>query len=247
MFPLHCNSCFCRQKFEPNRKFHVSRCGHIICKECLQPNCPLCSKPYNAIEIRKDMPPAMVQYFDDPIKHYRHYQNIMKFHYEQEAMLTDHMTTSQDAQIKKLEGELKAFARIQKTLDDKLEQERNRIRKLKEYIAYHERRMEMAPPTTPSITAQPKFRYPSSRHKTSSDEGKSKSRECLDFMPQLTQTIRAHYAPPRSPTLSNPNSSESEKTIGHSSLNKMRSQPSPLPPMTEHKKKSKADVSYLKF
>uniref|UniRef100_A0A1I8PI76 RING-type domain-containing protein n=1 Tax=Stomoxys calcitrans TaxID=35570 RepID=A0A1I8PI76_STOCA len=248
MFPLHCNKCFCRQKFETNRLFHISRCGHVICKECLQSTCPLCSKPYNGIAIQKDMPVSMQEYFEDPIKRYLHYQKVMRFHYEQERMLVIHWTNENNTVMKRLEQEIQAYNKLQKTLEERVECERTRVRKLKEYIAYHERRMEQARYMTPPITAQPRFRYPPRSKSSDGSGGNAMDVAPANCIPQLTQTIRAHYAPPRSPTLSNNNSSTCEVIAPREMLPKLKSRtPPPMMPRTEHGKKYKLNHSFSNF
>lgn len=243
MFPLHCNKCFCTRKLEPKRLFNISRCGHIICQQCLQSKCRICSKSYNAIPIQKEMPASMLEYFDDPIKSYRHYQKVAKFHYDQERSLGIHLYRTNEAAIQKVTAELQAFNKLHVKLTQTKEKERERIRKLKEYIAYFERRLEQSRYVKPPVAAQPRYRYPS-RHKNTQDS--SGVMPVVDCMPQLTQTARSHYAPPRSPTLSNNNSSGSEKTLSEASRRMLRTPP-PLLPFSEYKKKSKKSPNRKHF
>ncbi|XP_061388966.1 RING finger protein narya-like [Musca vetustissima] len=183
------------------------------------------------------MPPSMSEYFEDPIKAYRRYQKIVKFHFDQERSIGIHLYRSNEAAIRKLTAELQGFNELKRKLIQTKEKERERIRKLKEYVAYHERRQEQPKYMKPPVAVHPKYRYAASKaHSNISDTSTDISVDCT---PKLTQTIRAHYAPPRTPTLSNDNSSESEKLSSQTSSRRLRVPP-PLLPCSPYKKRAKS-------
>lgn len=190
--------------------------------------------------IQKQMPQSMKEYFEDPLKRYRHFQKVMKFHYEQERQLVTHLCATNELQLKKVQDEIQGLHKLQQNLNERVARERERVRKLKEYIAYHERRLEQARYMTPPATSpQPRLRYPP-RNKTGASNAsvKSSATSPVNCMPQLTQSVRAHYAP-RSPTLSNKTSSGSEVTLSQTSTKKKSRTPPPLLPCSEYQKKSK--------
>lgn len=233
MFPFYCNKCFRRRKYDISLELFVSRCGHILCRDCLNENCGICSRPFSPVAINKDMPTSMAEYFSSPMKQYQHYKKVMKFHHEQEKRLVDHLCKSNAEENKKLDNELKGYAKLNDTIKKKIEHERERIRKLREYTSYYDRRFEQARYMTPPIVSQPRPRFmPRSQ---SDDNGKVLGGSSVPK--RFTTPIRPNIVFPKSPTLSCDNSSSvpTERSPVANAVSKKARTPPALIPFTQQK------------
>ncbi|KAH8356601.1 hypothetical protein KR200_009185 [Drosophila serrata] len=144
MFRLHCNKCYHLRTHEPTMAFHLSRCHHIICANCLesslkdQKKCPLCSAPLQTIPIERSMPSGMAQYFEDPTRFLKLYQKISKFQSDQRN--SDNLGFwRQMEQQRDMELQLEGYNKIEAQLNQQLKLEKQRIAELRRYLAYHEK------------------------------------------------------------------------------------------------------------
>ncbi|XP_065361823.1 RING finger protein nenya-like [Calliphora vicina] len=232
MFHFYCNHCFRRRKFETSMQLFISRCGHILCNDCVQDNCCICKRPFTAVAVNKEMPRSMAEYFVSPMKQYQDYQKKMKFHYVQERRLVEHLCRSNAEENKRVESEIQGYTKLDDSIVRHIAHERERIRKLREYIAYYNRRFEHANYMTPPITSQPRPRYPSRR---SSTENISSNLPNTNI--RFTQPIRPNLVLPNSPTISDNNSSSitTEGTTMVNKVSKRQRTPPPLVPFSQHK------------
>ncbi|XP_037818981.1 RING finger protein narya-like [Lucilia sericata] len=235
MFPLYCNQCFRRQKYEISLQLFVSRCGHIICNNCAQENCCICGRPFKAVAINKEMPQSMAGYFSSPMSQYQHFKKTLKFHHEQQQRLVMHMCRTIAEEDKKTKSELEALGKVDDSIMLQIEHERERIRKLREYIEYHERRLEQARYMSPPISSQPRTRY---QPRVLGMEAAMPKTSNKNVAKRFSQTIRPNLVFPQSPTISDTNNSSSvttEETNVVKPITKKQRTPPALLPLSQHK------------
>lgn len=229
MFSFYCNQCFCQRKLNPSLELNVSRCGHILCKNCVQEICCVCSRPFNGIPINNKMPQTMAQYFANPFKQYQNFLKVTKFHYEQEQRLVQHMCESIESEQKKTLQERQKYLQLQEILKMEAHKERQKINKMREYIAFHERRLEQVQYMTPSLRVQPRPRYPAKKNIMEKLAPPSS-----DSM--MIQQLSTNVFYPRSPTVSANNSSiTTEGTEPPQPVARKQRTPPPLLPVSQHK------------
>ncbi|XP_037885050.1 RING finger protein narya-like [Glossina fuscipes] len=139
--PFSCNKCFGKDE-EGTLQLHLSRCGHIICQNCLGSNCAVCSRPVKSLPISAKMPREVAEYFIDPLKYYQKFKQIAKFHREQQRLYAQHYIEVQKTEYKKLDEEMQGFSKLEQCLQSDLKAEREKVRKCKEQLACFERRLE---------------------------------------------------------------------------------------------------------
>ncbi|KAM7361917.1 uncharacterized protein ACRADG_012781 [Cochliomyia hominivorax] len=186
------------------------------------------------------MPAPMAEYFTSPLKQYQHYKKVMKFHHEQERRLVEHMCRTNEEESKKVECELKGYAKLNNSIKRQIEVEREKIRKLREYTTYFDRRLEQARYMTPPITSQPRPRYPARSHSVIGSVPLNQNNGNMAMQRYTQQTkIRPNIIFPQSPTLSGNNSSSitTEGTTSTKSIMEKKKQrtPPPLLPFSQHK------------
>uniref|UniRef100_A0A1A9W6M5 RING-type domain-containing protein n=1 Tax=Glossina brevipalpis TaxID=37001 RepID=A0A1A9W6M5_9MUSC len=140
MFQFPCNKCF--DKYGNGPQLYLSRCGHIFCKKCLESNCEICSRPIKSIPISAKMPREVAEYFIDPMKHHQKFMQVAKFQREQQRIYAQHYIRVHKDKRKKQEEQMRGFDKLERSLKDELEEEREKIRKYREQLACYERRME---------------------------------------------------------------------------------------------------------
>lgn len=210
MFPHFCNHCFRECKYYKTLKLHVSRCGHVLCTDCVRPSCRICSRPMESVPLNNQMPNGMADYFADPLKHYRHFQKIYKFHNEQEKLYVQHFCQHFEENTKRLQKHLQGFMKMHGALTAELANEQERIEKCQAYLSYYERKssndsnaMQMAVPRP-----QPRLRYPPSRtlypdvNQRNDNPRSSSSSSNFLFGDMKLQMITP---PPRTPSISTTN------------------------------------------
>lgn len=236
MFPFHCNQCFRRSKTE-SLDLSMSRCGHILCSDCMQPNCCICGRPYERVPINKDMPQSMAEYFSDPIKQYQHYRKVVKFQHEQERRLVQHLCQTTEEGIKKAREEQQAYAKIQEALKRDMEREREKIRKLKEYIKYHESRFIQTGYMAPPIIDQPRPRYPPRSHSMDNiaTTSESRNRYIGPIMQHISRPLPPHVSSPSLTSSHSTNSSSLKLPEPPKPIAKKQRNPPPLLPCSQHK------------
>ena len=233
MFPLHCNQCYHRRKYDSALELFVSRCGHIFCKECVRENCCLCKRPFKPIAINKDMPQSMAEYFTSPLKLCQRVKKVMHFQYEQEHRWVEYICRKNEEEETEVANEMQAYGKLDESLICKIKSEREKIRKLRDYIDYHDRRLEQARYMVPPITLQPRPRHPSRAH---SVEQLLLRRANANMMNRFSQPLRPNIIYPHSPTISaNSSSITAESTTAPKPIvTKKQRAPPQLLPLSDH-------------
>ncbi|XP_034664666.1 RING finger protein nenya [Drosophila subobscura] len=143
MFRVHCNKCSKRRDIEPTIPFQLTRCHHIICGTCLaayaaEKKCPMCGHQLQTINISRDMPISVANYFQDPTKFLQLYRKISKFQSEQRAF--DNLNfLRREERYNDLHLKLDGYTKMEAQLNQQTKVEKKRIAELREYIAFHER------------------------------------------------------------------------------------------------------------
>lgn len=198
MFRVHCNKCFRHRKTDPAVPFHLTQCRHVICGPCLgqsslEKNCPLCGQVLKAIQINRDMPTSVANYFADPLRFQQIYRKISKFQADQRA--SDNLGFyRQLQQLEQNKRQLEGFCKMEAQLNQKVVEEKKRIAELRTYIAYHENAQRM---TRRRHSAGERFHTPefkeawntsvSTSDKSPSDMPSDSSRRSADLDTQSTR------------------------------------------------------------
>ncbi|EDV46697.1 uncharacterized protein LOC6550388 [Drosophila erecta] len=187
MFRVHCNKCFRHRKTDPTVPFHLAQCRHVICGPCLgqssqERKCLLCGQALNTIQINRDMPTCVANYFEDPLRFQHLYRKISKFQADQRA--SDNLGFyRQLQQLEQNKRQLEGFCKMEAQLNRKVVEEKKRIAELRSYIAYHEDAQKRRRHSAHEGTHTPEFKeawntFVSTSDTTQSD--KPSGRFCLD-------------------------------------------------------------------
>lgn len=155
MFPIHCNNCL--KKRQPNTPCHLTRCYHILCSGCLAKSstgqkCPVCKRSSisGAIEINRNMPSNVANYFEDPQVYLKMFRSIWKFQKQQQTFYYKQFYEQQSRMEAKKE-KLQGFIKMDEQLRAKIETEKKRSANLRNAISHYERHDDSSSTSLSSI------------------------------------------------------------------------------------------------
>ncbi|EDX02142.1 RING finger protein narya [Drosophila yakuba] len=177
MFRVHCNKCFLHRKTDPAVPFHLTQCRHVICAPCLgqssqERKCPLCGRALKTIQINREMPTCVANYFEDPLRFQQMYRKISKFQADQRA--SDNLGFyRQLQQLEQNKRQLEGFCKMEAQLNQKVVEEKKRIAEIRTYIAYHEDAQKRRRHSTGERSHTPEFKEAWNTSVSTSDQTQS--------------------------------------------------------------------------
>lgn len=137
---------------------HLTRCYHIICSGCLSSNgqkCPVCKRGSTSgtIEINRNMPSNVANYFEDPQVYLKMFRSIWKFQKQQQTFYYKQFYEQQNLMESKKE-KLQGFIKMDEQLRAKIETEKKRSANLRNAISHYERHDDSSTTSLSSIEMQ---------------------------------------------------------------------------------------------